>query len=186
MKLFLVFSIIILSLFTASAQNEYTAALKNHFLVEDQYMVANTNSGIYLFPIHNNEFSIGYGINSFTELGIYHDYLEEPDGLKSFLNGTDRHIVGLRANISFFSLAKAIGLKKIPKRFEIVLSGYLRVYHQRFSRYAINHYDIKDNAKWANYSRVGFRYFIGKNLYMTATGGLYNTNRFFLGVGLKL
>lgn len=185
MKSLLVFLILVFPVITASAQNEHTAMLKNHFLIENQLMITNTRFDF--FPVLNNELSIGYGVNRFAELGIFHDFFAEPEIVQIMHESHSRNLVGIRANLSLFSLANVIGIKFLPKRFELCVSGYYGVYHHRHSKYSIyTHYDKKDNADWAHYYKVGARYFICRSLYVTASAGLYNTDRFYLGIGFKL
>lgn len=82
-KTLLIITVLILSQCNLFAQkNKF--GIKKHILIENQYML--TNRRFDFFPVTNNEFNISYGINDFTEVGIFHDYFGEPEIIDIFHN----------------------------------------------------------------------------------------------------
>lgn len=147
-------------------------------------MLANTRSGF--FPVTNNELSISYGLTNFLETGIFYDLHNHFKYSSDWETKLRKQLIGVKVNLSFLSLMRDIGLKTNPTRFDVFISGYYGIHRFEYSKTSITgSYDKKDRDDWAHYYRLGARYFVFRNSYINASAGIYNTNRFYLGVGYK-
>lgn len=183
-RIILVFLFTFLSLTLFPQENVFE--LKHHFIVENQVMLTNTQNLVF-FPILNNEFSITYGLTDYLETGLFYDIFNNSQ-LNSFLTSQTRlHLLGLKANLSLKTLMNKTGLSINADRFDLFFSGYFEIHQFRGSELSQDgYYDKKDIADWANYYKLCSRYFIYEKWFISASVGLINTNRVYIGLGLKL
>lgn len=151
--------------------------MKRRFIIENQFLVYNLSDGF--FQIFNNEASISYGLTKFLAMGAYYDY----DYAKHPTLDASNHLFGIRGTVSIMPLVILIKNTGFLKRIDLTMNSYIG-----YSTGSTNvkAFDKKDNQHWPVYFRIGAKYYFTRQFYATGSVGVYNTNRFFLGVGLKL
>lgn len=173
--------IIFLISFSAFSQkqetDEWNYSMKRKFIIEDQILVYNLSDGF--FQIFNNEVSISYGLTKFLAMGAYFDY----DYAKHPILDASNHLFGIRGTVSVMPLLTLIKNADFLKRVDLNINSYI-AYSTGSTN--VRAFDKKDNQFWPVYFRIGAKYYITRQFYVTTSVGAYNTNRFFLGAGIKL
>lgn len=156
--------------------------MNRRFIIENQTLIGDPNNGFY--QVLNNEASLSYGITKFFAIGVYHDYYYANtkiyDG--STFNATN-NLFGLRGTISVMPLFSFIKNGNYKKRADLNLNGY---FSYSTGTTTIRVTDKKDLQHWPIYFRIGAKYYFTRHFYATGSVGIYNTDRFFLGIGIKL
>lgn len=157
-------------------------SMKRKFIIENQTLIGDPNNGFY--HVLNNEASLSYGLVKFLAIGVYHDYYYASTKLYdgSTFNAVN-NLFGLRGTISAMPLLSLIKNADFLKRADLNLNGY---FSYSTGTITIKVTDKKDHQHWPVYFRVGGKYYFTRHLYATGSVGVYNTDRFFLGIGLKL
>ncbi|MDX9881596.1 MAG: hypothetical protein RBS73_05980 [Prolixibacteraceae bacterium] len=156
--------------------------MKRQFIIETQTLIGDPNNGFY--HVLNNEASLSYGLTKFLAFGVYHDYYYASTKLADGSRFDARNnLFGLRGTISLMSLLHLIKNTRNLVRTDLNLNGYVS-YSDGINTIRVT--DKKDLQHWPVYFRIGAKYYFTRHFYATGSVGVYNTNRFFLGVGLKL
>ncbi len=176
LTLTLLFLLLALNCFSQENYNQ----IKKHFFIEDFVMVANTSS--CSSSILNNELSVSYGITNWLSAGVFYDLNKKTFDKPENDFQKDKHLIGLKTS---FSVMPVLGKKINTKLSRWNLSV------DAFFSYNREHYtscnsDKKDHQLWVNYYRFSGKFYLTPKIYLAASAGVINTNRFFLGVGIKL
>lgn len=174
-------SLLFCLVFTQGFSEEKFNRIKEHFIIEDMIMVANTSSSF--FPYLNNELSVNYGLFNWFSVGIFHDF--EKRTLKKTNNDflKDKNLIGLKGSISFMPILGGDLLSKNVSRWDIGLNANFSYKRERFST---EKSEKKDNQLWVNYYRLYGKYFLNQKFFISASAGVLNSDRFFIGIGVKL
>jgi hypothetical protein len=172
-------SIFLLICTNVFSQENYTQ-IKKHFFIEDVVMVANT-SGCST-SIFNNELSVSYGITNWLSAGIFYDLNKKTFDKPENDFQKDKSLIGLKTSFSVMPLLGEKLNKKLT-RWNLSADAYFSYSKEHFT--SCNS-DKKDHQLWVNYYRISGKFYLTPKFYFAASAGLINTNRFFLGVGIKL
>jgi len=168
-------------MFTQGFSEEKFNKIKEHVIIEDMIMAANTSSNF--FPYLNNELSVNYGLSNWFSIGIFHDF--EKRTLKKTNNNflKDKNLIGLKGSISFIPILGRDLLSKNVSRWDIGLNVNFSYKRERFST---EKSEKKDHQLWVNYYRLYGKYFLNQKFFISASAGVLNSDRFFIGIGVKL
>lgn len=169
----------LLIIMNGTSQENYNR-VKKHFFIEDIIMVASTSSCSY--SILNNELSVSYGITNWLSAGVFHDLNKKTFKEPKNNFQKDKSLIGLKTS---FSVIPVLGAKINEKltRWDFSVDAYFSYNKQHFT--SCNS-DKKDHQLWVNYYRISSKFYLFPKVYIAASAGVINTNRFFLGVGIKL
>ncbi|MDX9881597.1 MAG: hypothetical protein RBS73_05985 [Prolixibacteraceae bacterium] len=155
--------------------------MKKRFIIENQFLIGDVNNG--LFQVLDNEASISYGLTNFIAIGIFDDYFSSNHEVYGREYECKKHLFGPRVTISVMPLLKSLTNNNFFKKTDLNVNGYCSYSTGRsFPKIS----DKKDFQDWPVYFRIGGKYYFNRHFYMAASIGVYNTDRFFLGVGIKL
>jgi hypothetical protein len=173
--------VIILLNFTHVFSQEKYNKIRNHFFIEDLVMVTDTKGNFFTFL--NNEISLSYGITNWLSLGVFHELdkktFKETDNM--FLK--DENLFGIKGSFSFMPLLGE-EINKHLTRWDFSLSANLS--YNRVIYTIVRFSDVKDYQHWENYYRFNAKYYLSPKVFLSGSIGVLNTNRFFIGVGIKL
>ncbi len=153
--------------------------IKNKISIESQFMFANTYGEF--FPVYNNDFSITYGIMEFASIGLFHDrywskfYIQDEETV----NNSD--LLGIRISLSVIPIVNKSLEWTLLYNFDLNITSSFS-YHTGIIYVSP---DKKDQQEWIQYYKVGIKYYLNNNLFLSGSAGLINTNRFYLGIGIK-
>jgi hypothetical protein len=155
--------------------------IKNHFIIEDMVMVANTSANF--FPYLNNELSVNCGLFNWFSIGIFYDL--EKRTLKKTNNNflKDKNLLGLKGSISFIPILGNELSNKNISRWDIGLNANFSYKRERFSTEIS---EKKDNQLWVNYYRLYGKYYLNQKIFISTSVGVLNSDRLFIGIGIKL
>ena len=165
--------------FTGFSQENYNHS-KKHFFIEDVVMVANTSS--CSSSILNNELSVSYGITNWLSAGVFYDLNKKTFDKPENNFQKDKHLNGLKTS---FSVMPVLGekLNKKLSRWNFSVDAFFSYNREH---YTSCNSDKKDYQLWVNYYRFSSKFYLTRKIYLAASAGILNTNRFYLGVGIKL
>ena len=174
------FTLLFLLIFINGFSQENYNQIKKHFFIEDVIMVANTSS--CSSSIFNNELSISYGITNWLLAGVFHDLNKKTFDKPENDFQKDKSLIGLKTS---FSVMPVLGAKINEKltRWDFSVDAFFSYNKENFT--SCNS-DKKDHQLWVNYYRISSKFYLTPKIYLAASAGIINTNRFFIGVGIKL
>lgn len=149
--------------------------------MEDNVMLTNTN--MEFFPVFNNEFSIGYGLNDFLVIGLFYDLYHVSRFHNSVYFKGNKHLGGIKTAFSILPLISNHYLQKKLSNVNLNVNGYFS-YNSNDSYFIYE--EKKDMQTWVNYYRINLQYFVTPKFYLSTSAGIINTNRIMFGVGVKL